>query len=119
MAKEKPIEEYPDPPPTMMQTSMALTAGSVTLLGSGIIMLLLWQLADCLNRLHLLLGIIEVLVGGVLLWWTLSWYLPHCRRGLDEYRAAALKEREALMEERRLMAEETERQAAQEPGSRT
>lgn len=106
MAKDKPIEEYPDPPPTMMQTAMALTAGSLALIGSGIVLLLLWQLADCLHRLHLLLGLFDLAVGSILLWWTLSWHLPHCRRGLDEYRAAAQQERAALMEERRLMAEE-------------
>ena len=93
----------PDPPPTLQTTAFFLTAASVTLMGVGIIDLILAFLADCLNRLNLFLGLFELAVGLILLFWIVSWWLPRRRKGLRDYEArldtyrASLERREQAL----------------------
>lgn len=95
----KRLKEPPYPPPSFMMTSLALTTGSVVLMGCGIISLLLWLLADCLNEMNLLLGLVQLLVGLAILIWFLSWWLPTCRRGLREYEEYVVYQRDELAQQ--------------------
>ena len=83
----QPIQEPPYPPPTAVATAFMFTTASVTLIACGSASLLMSLLADCLNKLNLVLGLIQLLVGLAIFIWFLSWWLPTSRRGLRQYEA--------------------------------
>lgn len=91
--------EPPPPPPTARMMAMGTTAGSLGLVGAGVVDLAAAFCTGCLPRLNLVVGFAELLGGLLLLWWLLSWWLPRCRIGLAEHEAQ-LREQQRRIEER-------------------
>lgn len=98
MTKPPEVFEPPDPPPSMQTTTTVLMGSSLALSAAGIIDLILALTAECLNRLNLALGLIELILGLLILLWILSWWLPRRRRILRTYENQLDTYRESLLE---------------------
>jgi hypothetical protein len=71
----------------MRAIAMTTTAGSLGLMGAGVVDLVTAFCTGCLGRFNLGLGLVELAGGLLLLWWLLAWWLPRCRFGLAEHQA--------------------------------